>query len=119
MRSALVLAIALIGLAAQADIPAPHPLSQDGAIGAAESEVLYNAISGQAMPIDVLRTRNSAAKVLRSEDGLNQVICIKTVDLIIPADMPHHDKAVSYSCKTQKSSNGKALPVFKPAVRMG
>jgi hypothetical protein len=115
MRLALALAVVLGAFTAQADIPPQHPAQiENGSIGAAESAVLFAAIPGDAILIASLRTKSSSGKVLRSVDGLNQVICISTSSFGID---PNQKSSVS--CSTQKSVNGVALPVFRPARIMG
>ena len=112
MRSLLVLSLIFVAAAAQADIPNPQSGIKTTKMSAAESETLYNAIPGQGILVASLRTLSQTAKVKRSADGLNQIVCIKTVQMIPKA-------APTVSCTAQKSTNGKKLPIFKPAIKMG
>lgn len=76
------------------------------------AEAMYESIAGEGTTEANLRTTIIAYKVLRAADGLDQVICRKTITTM-------GRKRTSYDCSTESSNNGKKLKVYKPAIKMG
>lgn len=101
----------LAGISASADLIRPPNYATKNLTGA-EAEEMFETMGGVQMRGDSLRTLFSVYKVERSADGLKQVICEKTVYTM-------EKKPRSYRCTIQKSLDGKPLPRFKPAIRMG
>lgn len=110
-------AILLVAFVAKADIPMPpHQKDKEeittSSITGSAAEAIYESINSQAKTESSLRTGSTMYKVLRSKDGMDQVICKKTSGLL-------GRKKVSFQCETQSSNTDEELPVYRPAIRMG
>lgn len=116
-KATIASAILLLAFTAKADIPMPpHGRQKEeittSSISGAAAESLYESINSQAKVEASLRTSSTMYKVLRSKDGMDQVICKKTAGSL-------GRKKVSFECETQSSNTDEELPVYKPAIRMG
>jgi hypothetical protein len=109
--------VSLMATAAMADIPnmggnePKEPITKSSIAGAA-AEAVYESSSVASQTEAALRTSTTTVKVIRSEDGMDQVVCSKTSTMF-------GRKRVSYQCDTQSSNTDKKLPVYKLLIRMG
>lgn len=113
----LVSIVSVLSTVALADIPnmgggGAKKDSTVTAISGAAAEAIYQSIPGEGKLEASLRTMSETYKVLRSEDGLDQVVCHKTNTLM-------GRKKVSYDCSAESSNTDKALPVYHPSIKMG
>lgn len=112
----LVSILTLLSTAAMADIPnmGKHKSEEvtSTQITGAAAEAIYESIDMAPKMEASLRTSATSYKVLRADDGLDQVICHKTSGSI-------GRKKVSYDCTTESSNTEDTLPVYKPAIKMG
>lgn len=114
----LVSIVSFLATAAMADIPpmGGEPTKEvkisESKISGSAAESVYESIPGNGQMEASLRTMSVIYKVLRSKDGLDQVICHKT-------SVNMGRKKVSYECEAQSSNTEEVLKVYKPAIKMG
>ena len=118
MKMITLFSLLALSLSAMADIPRPPMPSETKVeelqITGNEGLELYESLDVQAQPGSALRTGYSSFKIFRSDSGLTQIVCEKSVSRI-----PNGESKRSGTCKIQKSLTKKPLPVFKPLIRMG
>lgn len=108
----------LVTTTATADIPrprAPRNPIYEITIEEDASQILYHAINGPEAYESQLRNSFTKYKVQRGADGLNQVICKRTV----ARQRVGRGANETYRCIMQSSENGRPLPIYHPPVRMG
>jgi len=112
----LVSIVSLLASVSMADIPAMPVKKQSAvketAISGAAAEAVYESIAGAEQMEAGLRTMTQTYRVLRAEDGMDQVICHKTVTRMGRI-------STTYECEAQSSKDGNKLQVFKPSIKMG
>jgi hypothetical protein len=115
-KSVLLLAVTLLSTSVFADIPnmgggKKEEITNSEITGSA-AEAVYESMGDTEHIEASLRTGAMFYKVQRAENGLDQVICHKsTVSL--------GRKRVTYRCEGQSSNTEKALPVYRPSIKMG
>ncbi|MBC7464821.1 MAG: hypothetical protein H7256_02415 [Bdellovibrio sp.] len=113
----LISIVSFLATAAMADIPQMPPAKEVKSVKVSEisgaaAEAVYESIPGAEKLEAGLRTMSVTYKVLRSEDGLDQVICHKTVNRM-------GRKGTSYDCSTESSKTETKLAVYNPPIKMG
>ncbi len=121
MKSMLI-ALALFSPIAFADIPrppGPRPMPRPTPIAIEQIRLegrdaleFAASLNGQTLRGSALRTGSSVYKVFRSSEGTLQSVCEIRTSIMNPG-------AKSASCTITKSKNGRALPPFRPVIRMG
>lgn len=120
MKKIMIAVLALAASTAFADIPSPRATNRATENERWSSEVKTNRIAGGAAKalyesINSPEHRSSSLpssstfKVLRAQDGLNQVLCEKR----------SKDNRVSIECITETSLDGEKLLEYKRQTRMG
>jgi hypothetical protein len=112
MKLAILAAVMMTASMASADILRPGNIKTTNIVGKRAAH-LYETMAGPSMPGDQLRTQVSSYKVERSENGLRQVVCEKTLYWRGVSKPP------SYRCTTQQSLDGRQVPRFRPIRRLG
>jgi hypothetical protein len=114
MKFLIVSSLLMAGAIAQADIPRPGVPTANISIGKIDgvaASALWESLKSKEIRGSALRTSSSSYKVLRAEDGLDQVVCERTVFTL--------KNNSSVECFTETSLDGKELKEFKPHIRLG
>ncbi len=123
----LLIALAMLGPAAFADIPrppGPRPIPRPVPMplpAPAFEQVRFEgrdalefaaSLRGETVRGSALRTGSVVYKVYRSSQGTLQSVCEIRTSLMNPGSK-------SASCTITKSRNGRPIPPFRPVIRMG
>lgn len=128
MTKLLCVAVLIAAQTALADVPRGRPGNGGNNSGSVKSEIegaaaeaVYESANVPVGNSASLRNGYDNYKVIRSKDGLNQMVCTLSVRAGTPdrRGRPSRESVRTYKCTAEQSTNGKKLAEYNPPRRLG